>query len=351
MSHRQSAFVRNLAKAKGLVIAAPEALTIRRVPRGAAFSYRYENGRAVRNKKELARLKALAVPPAYVDVRYAMDKTAHLQAVGTDAAGRLQYRYHPDWTEVREAVKARRLARLGRSLPEIRRAINKALACPDCTPELAAAAVIHLVSLTAIRAGSENYARDNGTRGATTLLKSNVVVRRRVVHLKFKTKGGKVMTTEVHDGRLAKIVARLLRLPGRRLFQYHAADGTVRAIRANDVNAYLRSAAGRRISLKDFRTLVGSAGVLEILAATPAATSQRARRIQLRSAVVDVAETLANTPAVCRKSYVHAAVVTAFENGRLERMRKLPRSAIKKAAIVARLVREVRPSEPPVEER
>jgi DNA topoisomerase-1 len=340
MSHSHSAFVRDLAKAKGLTLVAPAALTLRRIPRGAGFSYCHEDGRRVRDKAELARLKALAVPPAYVEVRFAADPSAHLQAVGTDAAGRLQYRYHPAWTDVREAVKARRLATLARALPEIKRAVVRTLAAADLSADFAAAAVVHLVDLTALRAGAERHARDRGTRGASTLLKSNVVVRRNTVLLEFKAKGAKRVTKEVRDARLAKAIARLQQLPGRRLFQYRAADGAVHSVRAREVNDYLREVGGRRISLKDFRTLVGSTGVLEALAAHPAGRSQRERRSQLQSAVVDVAEELANTPTVCRKSYVHAAVVTAFENGRLSRMRKVPRSAAKKAAAVARLVTE-----------
>jgi DNA topoisomerase-1 len=338
MSPARSALVRTLAKEKGLVIVGIDTLTHRRVRRGAGFSYCDGNGRAIRDRTELARLKSLAMPPAYVEVRYATDASAHLQAVGTDAAGRLQYRYHPQWTEVREAVKARRLARLAHALPAIKRAIAKELGGSDCTADFAAAAVVHLVDIAAIRAGGESYAREHGTRGASTLLKSNVRVRGQSVVLQFTAKGGKAVTKQVRNARLAAALAKLQELPGRRLFQYLGTDGLVHAMRANDVNAFLRRVAGQRISLKDFRTLVGSRGVLEALAGTPAGSSQRARRSQLRSAVTEVAERLANTPTVCRKSYVHAAVVTAFEEGQLSRMRKPPRSALKQAELLARLV-------------
>jgi len=338
MARPSSAFVRTLARENGLVLVGIEALTLRREPRGKGFGYRRESGKAVRDASELARLKSLAVPPAYVDVRYATDAAAHLQAVGVDAAGRLQYRYHPKWTAVREALKARRLGRLARSLPDIKRAVAKGLACEDCTAEVAIAAIVHLVDLTAIRAGGESYAKERGTRGATTLLKSNVKVRDGEVVLQFKAKGGKSVTKQVRDARLASALTRLLELPGRRLFQYRAPDGTLRAVRASDVNSFLCTVAGRRISLKDFRTLVGSSGVLEALAAMPAGASQRARRSQLRDAVVEVAEELANTPTVSRKSYVHASIVAAFEDGTLSRLRKAPRSATQMAELLARLV-------------
>ncbi len=198
--------------------------------------------------------------------------------------------------------------------------------------------MVHLVSKTAIRAGGEAYAREHGTRGATTLLKSNVTLAEGLVTLQFKAKGGKPVVKEVRDIRLRAALRSLMNLPGRRLFQYRDAEGAVHPVRAGDVNAYLCSVAGRRLSLKDFRTLIASAAVIEVLAATEPASSERARRSQLRGAVTAVAEELANTPTVCRKSYVHEAVVTAFEQGALARLAKPTRSPIKKAEVLARIV-------------
>jgi DNA topoisomerase-1 len=293
---RRSKLIAALTAEQGLVVVGPEALTLRRVRCGKGFGFRTGTGAVLRDARHIARLRSLAMPPAYVDVRYATDPAAHLQAVGTDAAGRLQYRYHAKWTEVREALKARRLGRIARSLPAIRRAVAKALAAETDDAAHAIAAVVHLVHLTAIRAGSESYARDHGTRGASTLLKSNVKVEGRLVRLSFKAKGGKAVTKEVRDPRLARALERLLALPGRRLFQYRDAAGTVRQVHAHEVNAFLCNVVGRRISLKDFRTLVGSAGALEALSNLAPATSQRARRSQLKTAMASVAEALANTP-------------------------------------------------------
>jgi DNA topoisomerase-1 len=338
MTNSQKKFVATLAGDKGLTIVGPEALTVRRQRCGTGFTFRLASGAVLRDRTELARLKALAVPPAYADVRYAADASAHLQAVGTDAAGRLQYRYHPRWTEVREALKARRLAGLARALPGIERAVGKALQAEAVDANFVLAAVVRLVSLTAIRAGSEAYAREHGTRGATTLLKSNVKIGDGVVSLQFKAKGGKPVSKEVRDARLRTAMEALLVLPGRRLFQYRDADGVLHAVRAADVNAYLCSIAGRRISLKDFRTLVASASVLEALSETEPATSERGRRSQIRTAVTAVADELTNTPTVCRRSYVQEAVVTAFEQGVLARLRKPPRSAAKRAEVLARIV-------------
>ncbi len=212
---RRSKLIAALTAEQGLVVVGPEALTLRRVRYGTGFGFRTATGAVLRDAKEVARLRSLAMPPAYVDVRYATHPAAHLQAVGTDAAGRFQYRYHPKWTEVREALKAQRLGRLARALPTIRRAVSKALASENDDAAHAIAAIVHLVSLTAIRAGSESYARDNGTRGASTLLKSNVKIDGNTVMLSFKAKGGKAVFKEVRDARLARALTRLLALPGR----------------------------------------------------------------------------------------------------------------------------------------
>jgi DNA topoisomerase-1 len=337
MSQRST--VARLAEEKGLVIVGPEALTLRRRRRGKGFAFLTPSGSFVRGAGEIRRLKALAVPPAYVNVRYAADPAAHLQAVGEDAAGRLQYRYHPKWAEVREALKARRLAGLARSLPAIRRAIGRCLSLEEIDRRFVAASVVELVSRTAIRAGSEEYARERGTRGATTLLKSNVkIAGKRLVTLSFKAKGGKIVTKQVRSARFHAAVARLLALPGRRLFQCRDAD-TVRPVRAAEVNAFLQEIAGRRISLKDFRTLVASAAALKALAATEPADSERQRRRQVREAVIEVAEELANTPTVCRTSYVHDAVIAAFEAGALKRPRtRKAKSPETSAELLARIV-------------
>ena len=312
---------------------------MRRQRCGKGFAFVTPSGSFVRDAAEIRRLKALAVPPAYVNVRFAANPAAHLQAVGEDAAGRLQYRYHPHWAAVREALKARRLASLAKSLPTIRRAVNRCLSAEEIDRPFVAASVVELVSLTAIRAGSEEYARERGTRGATTLLKSNVrLADKGVVTLSFKAKGGKVINKHVLSPRFHAAVARLLELPGRRLFQYREAD-SVRPMRAAEVNAFLQELAGRRISLKDFRTLVASAAALKALAATEPAGSERQRRRQVRKAVIEIAEELANTPTVCRTSYVHDAVIAAFEAGALKRSRiRKAKSAVTQAELLGRLV-------------
>ncbi|MFG1421224.1 DNA topoisomerase IB [Roseixanthobacter liquoris] len=342
---RRSSQMTRLAHKAGLVLVSPDALVWSRRKAGTGFSYRDETGAPIRDAGIVARLAAQAVPPAYRDVRYAPDPRAHLQAIGRDAAGRLQYRYHPDWEKVREVLKARRLAKLADALPTLRRALGRALAEADAdqdpTKDFALAAVIELVALTAIRAGGEAYARARGTRGATTLLKSNVARDGDKVVIRFKAKGGQKVEKEVCVERFAAAVGRLQRLPGRRLFQYRDAEGTVRPVRAPDVNQALKAMSGAPISLKDFRTLIASASVLETLARAAPAGSARARRSQVLEAVRDAAEALANTPTVCRKSYVHGTIVTAFEDGVLERFSatlKGCRSPARRAEVLAQIV-------------
>jgi len=314
-----AASIAKLTKKLGLNLSDQSELTIRRVKRGKGFAFMADSGRHIRAAAVITRLNALAVPPAYADVRYAADPRAHLQAIGRDAAGRLQYRYHPDWEKVREARKARRLAKLVGALPRIRRIVARHLTSKEPTREFALSAVIELIARTAIRPGNEIYAKLNGTRGATTLLKSHVSVEDDCIVLSFKAKGSKAVRKECGAARLVRAIELLRKLPGRRLFQYRDETGQIHGVSSSQVNAFLRDIAKIKISLKDFRTLMASAAVLDSLARVTPAESSRARRKQILEAVRGAAEELSNTPAICRKSYVHETIVTAFENGILER--------------------------------
>jgi DNA topoisomerase I len=340
--HASASALRKLARAHGMHLAKPEELTISRRRHGRGFTYYDAAGVRLRDPEIVARLAGLAVPPAYVDVRYAEDPAAHLQAIGKDVAGRLQYRYHPEWEKVRELRKARRLMRLVEGLPRIRRSVAQHLACNSLSREAVLAAVIELVARSAIRPGSEDYARLHGTRGAATLLKSNVAVDADKVILSFRAKGGKVVRKEFTARLLIPMIGRLRELPGRRLFQYRDEAGEIRMVTARAVNAFLREIAGGvMISLKDFRTLLASAAVLEELARQAPATSVRQRRRQVLDAVRRAADDLANTPAICRRSYVHASVVTAFEDGVLEGLAdtlKRSRSAARREQLLMRIV-------------
>jgi DNA topoisomerase-1 len=330
-----------LSRRLGLHYVTSNALSIRRRRCGKGWIYLAPNGRTIRDRALVRRLASLAVPPAYQDVLYAEDPAAHLQAIGRDAAGRLQYRYHPDWEKVREIRKAARLARLAEMLPRIRRSVGQHLSAQEPSREFALAGVIELIASSAIRPGSESYTRQHGSRGATTLLKSHVVVDGELIRLTFRGKGGKKVIKEVVGARICKTIVRLLQLPGRRLFQYRAEDGSVCTVKAQEVNEFLRQIAGVNISLKDFRTLMASAGVLETLAAETPAKSERQRRKQVLAAVRAAAEDLDNTPAICRRSYVHDTVVAAFEDGALERFSQTLaacRSPTRRAQVLAQII-------------
>ena len=336
--------VEELAQRIGLKLGDQTELTSRRIKRGKSYSFIRANGTPIRHAGTIRRLHAMAVPPAYRDVRYAPDPSLHLQAVGIDAAGRLQYRYHADWEKVREHRKAHRLAKLVGALPRIRRAVSKNLAGDEPTREFALAAVIELIARTAIRPGNESYARLNGTRGATTLLKSNVILEDDGLVLTFKAKGGKAVRKECDAAKLVRAVGILRGLPGRRMFQYRDAQGVVRAVSTTQVNAFLREIAGIKISLKDFRTLMASAVALETLSRITPAASARGRKKQILEAIRAAADELTNTPAICRKSYVHDTIVTAFEDGILERFAatmKGQRSQTRREQLLAQVVMAV----------
>ena len=311
--------VEELAQQLGLILGDQNQLTIRRIRRGKGYSFIRANGTLIRHAGTIRRLNRMAVPPAYRQVRYSPDPNSHLQAVGIDAAGRLQYRYHADWEKVREQRKAHRLAKLVAALPKIRRQVSMHLAGEEPTREFALSAVIELIARTAIRPGNESYARLNGTRGATTLLKSNVTLEEDSFLLTFKAKGGKAVRKECKAAKLVRAIGILRGLPGKRMFQYRDSNSVVRGVSTTSVNAFLREIAGIKISLKDFRTLMASAVVLESLSRITPAASQRGRKRQVLEAIRSAADQLSNTPAICRKSYVHDTIVTAFEDGILER--------------------------------
>jgi len=327
-----SAASQRLAKKLGLRFVRADELTIVRRRHGLGFGYAGRNGRRISNKLVTRRLDRLAVPPAYVEAHYCTDPRGHLQAVWRDAAGRLQYRYHNEWAKVREAGKLERLAHLAKALPKIRKALTRHLAAREPSREFALAAAVELVASSGIRAGRESYARLNGTRGAATLLKSNVRVKGQTVALSFRGKGGKALRKEIRSPRLASAIATLRKLSGPRLFQYRNGSGTG-TVRARDINAFLRELSGMDVSLKDLRTLAASNVALETLSRVEPAESKSRRKKQIVEAMSAAAEQLGNTPAICRKSYVPETLVEAFEEGRLHRGAKGGRAAGQKVLV------------------
>jgi DNA topoisomerase-1 len=294
-------------------------LTISRVRVGRNFGYRDADGGKVTDEETLGRIRSLAIPPAYEDVLIASDPRAHLQAVGRDEAGRIQHRYHPDWERVRERRKLKRLARLIDTLPKLRARIATDLKDRTLSRAKALACAAAIIDRCHIRVGNEVYAQTNGSHGASTLLKRHVGVTGNHVALAFRGKGGKNIVCGRDDAPLARALTRLKTLPGKRLFQYRDEDGSVTAINAADINAYLREAAGLPISSKDLRMLAANAAAAELLLSSDIAASERGRKRQLADIMRAIAEQLVNTPAVVRKSYVHEIVVEAYASGRLSR--------------------------------
>jgi DNA topoisomerase-1 len=306
------------AHVRGLIRVDDQAPGIRRLRCGRGFAYRHPDGRPVRDANQLNRIARLAIPPAYTQVWISPLPHGHLQATGRDARGRKQYRYHADWQRVREAAKFARLREFGCLLPRIRRRVAADLAADLATDPAASAdghraparntvlaAVVRLLDTTLVRIGNEEYARSNGSFGLTTLRAQHASVRGTRLRLRFLGKSHVMHEVEVNDAQVAHVVERCQVLPGRELFHYEDDQGRPHCISSTEVNAYLRDAAGANVSAKDFRTWHASVLALALLRRTPQARATQILR--------EVAACLRNTVAVCRKSYVHPAVLRAAE--------------------------------------
>lgn len=290
---------------------------IRRRRRGKGFSYTGPEGAPVRDAETLARIRSLAIPPAWTDVWICPDPLGHIQATGRDARGRKQYRYHPTWSQQRNLGKYGRLIAFSHALPAIRSQVEADLERRGLPREKVIATVVRLLETTFIRVGNREYARSNHSFGLTTLRDSHVEVAGSRVHFNFVGKSGKEHTVEVKDRRLARIVSRCRGLPGQELFQYQDGDGVRQVVDSGDVNAYLRAAAGEDFSAKDFRTWGGTLLALrELRRLDPPASAAEAKRTISR-VVKQVASLLGNRPATCRKYYVHPAVLEAYVDGSL----------------------------------
>ncbi len=296
---------------------ARDALTIERRRAGKGFVYFAPGGRRVRDKTLLARARHLALPPAWTDVRLAPDPLAHLQAVGVDAAGRLQYVYHSDWERRRTQRKQKHLTALAASLPRVRRRIRQDLEADAGSKELALAIGVALIDRTSMRVGRERYLAERGTRGAGTLMTRDVTVKGSEVRLSFPAKSGKQSTYVIPDAELAAAIKRIKTIPGKRLLMFINGAGGPRPIRTDEINVYLKEITGVPVSAKDFRTLHASALAGEALAALEPAMSETGRKRQVAEVIKRVAAFLQNTPAICRKSYVAPCLIELFEKGQL----------------------------------
>lgn len=295
-----------------------DALTIQRRRRGKGFCYIDAEGKLVGDPEVKARARALGIPPAWEDVRIAVHPRAHIQAIGRDAAGRLQYIYHPDWEARRQARKHNQLTLLATALPAVRRRVARDLAAEAGSPELALAIAVALIDRTAMRSGRERYLKSSGARGASTLFARDVSVRGASVALDFPAKNGRQAQYRVADRRLAAAIARIKALTGRRLLVYRDEAGATKAITGEMINAYLEDAAKAHVTAKDFRTLHASSFAGEALAALEPAASVSARKRQMMAVTRQVAELLHNTPAISRKSYIAPCLFKLFDDGMLQ---------------------------------
>ncbi len=295
-----------------------------------------EHGKPVRDRRVLARIRSLAIPPAWQDVWICKDPDGHIQAIGRDARGRKQYRYHARWRAVRDAANYGRLRDFYRALPRLRAAIDHDLARRDNGKAKVTAAVLALIERGHLRVGSDEYTRSNGSYGATTLLARHAQVHGATVKLDYRGKGGKQRAIRFRDRRIARVIRQLKAQRGARLFQYM--DGKRRrAITSRDVNEYLHRVAGVSCSAKVFRTWAATIAAATALAGAPPAASTTARKRAADAAVRSVAERLGNTPAVCRKSYIHPLLLTRFVTGELDaplaRLRRLGSARIEAAVV------------------
>ncbi len=299
----------------------------RRRSRGG-FAYTYPDGRPVRDRPTLDRIRALALPPAWTEVWISPDPLGHIQATGRDAKGRKQYRYHRRWREVRDETKYHRMIAFAEALPRIRAAVDRDLRRPGLARERVLAAVVDLLDETYIRVGNQAYARENKSFGLTTLRNRHVTISGATLTFKFRGKSGKVHEIAVRDGRLARIVQRLRDLPGQELFQYVDEAGNRRSVGSAEVNDYLREAAGEDFSAKDFRTWAGTVAATHALEELGPAESATQAKHNVVEAIKAAATLLGNTPAICRSCYVHPAILEAYEDGTLlAEERRLPASA------------------------
>jgi DNA topoisomerase-1 len=289
---------------------------IARRPTGDGFAYHGPDGTRLRDKAALARIKALVIPPAWIDVWICADPRGHIQATGRDVRGRKQYRYHAKWRETRDTAKFGHMAAFGRALPAIRAAVDKDLGRRDLSRERVLATVVRLLEQTLVRIGNDEYARTNKSFGLTTLRNRHLKADGAALVLDFRGKSGVRHRARIGDRRIATIVRRLRELPGQRLFQYED-DGVIYQIGSSDVNDYLRAVSCEDITAKDFRTWAATLAAAQQLAAADPPLSEVEAKRQLVACVKDTARLLGNTPAVCRKAYIHPQVFTGWRAGAL----------------------------------
>jgi DNA topoisomerase-1 len=305
------------AAAAGLHYVSDETPGITRRRSGSGFAYRDPAGHAVRDKAALARIRTLAIPPAYMDVWICPDPRGHIQATGRDAKGRKQYRYHPDWRAARDATKYQHIMDFAHCLPALRSQVDRDMAERGLGRRKVLATVVHLLDTTLIRVGNEDYVQANGSYGLTTLRNRHVDVKGSELRFAFRAKSGKDWRLSIRDRRVAKVVRACQDLPGQELFQYLDEDGERQGVTSSDINDYLREVTGRDITAKDFRTWAGTVLAAMALTEFERFDSQAAAKRNVKAAIERAATRLGNTPAICRKCYVHPEVLDSYLQGSL----------------------------------
>ena len=280
------------------------------------FEYLDTQGKRIRDEQRLLRIKRLAIPPAWADVWISPSSTGHIQATGRDARRRKQYRYHDRWRELRDENKFDRLAEFAKALPKIRRRVAQDMRLPGLPRRKVLATVVRLLERTFIRIGNEEYARENKSFGLTTIRNRHVKMKGDRLRFRFHGKSGRQHKVDITDRRIAKIVSKCQDLPGQDLFQYVSDDGEVRNVTSQDVNDYLHEITNENFTAKDFRTWAGTVLAAIALNAQGGFETKKQAKANLKTAIYAVAQLLGNTPAICRKCYVHPAVIESYLNGK-----------------------------------
>src|SRR5213080_53028 len=304
------------AEEAGLQYVSDERPGYRRRLNGKDFKYLDTEGKRIRDEQRVLRIKRLAIPPAWTDVWICPSPTGHIQATGRDARRRKQYRYHERWRELRDENKFGRLADFAKALPRIRRRVAHEMRLPGLPREKVLATVVRLLERTFIRIGNAEYARENKSFGLTTMQGRHVTVKGARLRFRFRGKSGRQHEVDVTDRRIANIVSKCQDLPGQDLFQYVDDEGEVRNVTSQDVNDYLREITNENFTAKDFRTWAGTVLAAIALGAQGEFETKKRAKANVKTAICAVAELLGNTPAICRKCYVHPAIVKAYLSGR-----------------------------------
>lgn len=305
------------ARRASLTYVSDTSLGIYRKRRGSGFFYVDAAKRRITNPVQLRRIKKLAIPPAWTDVWISPREDGHLQATGRDAKSRKQYRYHEDWRAVRDETKYERMLAFAKALPRIRKRVAADLRMPAMTKAKVLAAVIELLQASLIRVGNEEYVQSNHSFGLTTMRNRHVEVRGNTIKFRFKGKGGKSHEVQVPDRRLARIIERCQDLPGQHLFEYLNAEGEAIPIHSEDVNEYIRDISGQEFTAKDFRTWAGTVLAGMALHKMDRAVTKNIAKRNVTNAIEVVAKALGNTPAICRKCYIHPAIIDSYMGGTL----------------------------------